>query len=62
MARALAFISIMALDQMGFSGADVARTLKLAPSAVSELISSELNDPALKNDVNMCLIAVKILG
>ena len=51
-ARTRAIISIVAIDQMGFSGADVARTLNLTPSAVSKLVFRARNDPALKNDVN----------
>jgi len=51
-ALARAAISIVAIEKMGFSGADVARTLHLTPSAVSKLVFRARNDPALKNVVN----------
>jgi len=51
-ALARAVISIVAIEKMGFSGADVARTLHLTPSAVSKLVFRARNDPALKNVVN----------
>ena len=44
-------ISIVATDQLGFCGADVARTLNLNPSSISKLISRARNDPALKDGV-----------
>jgi len=54
-----AVISIMAIDQMGFSGADVARALNLlTPSAMSKLVFHARNDPALINDVNDVLNAL----
>jgi putative transposase len=57
-ARARAVISMAAIDQAGFTGADVARALNLTPSAISKLVLRVRNDPALKavvNDVlNLC--------
>jgi predicted XRE-type DNA-binding protein len=50
-ARSRAMISIAAIEQMGFSGADVARVLNLTPSAVSKLVLRALNDPALKDGI-----------
>ena len=51
-ARSRAVISIVAIEQMGFSGADVARALNLTPSAISKLILRARNDPVLKDGVN----------
>ena len=51
-ARSRAVISIVAIEQMGFSGADVARALNITPSAVSKLVLRARNDPALKNGIN----------
>jgi predicted transcriptional regulator len=42
----------MAIEQTGFSGADVAKALNLTPSAVSKLVLRARNDPALKDVVN----------
>jgi chromosomal replication initiation ATPase DnaA len=50
--RSRAVISIVAIDKMGFSGADVARALNLTPSAVSKLIGRARIVPDLMNDVN----------
>jgi len=50
-ARSHADISIVAFEQMGISGADVARVLNLTPSAVSKLVLRALNDPALKDGI-----------
>jgi putative transposase len=47
-ARARAVISIAAIDQAGFNGAEVARALNLTPSAISKLVLRVRNDPALK--------------
>ena len=55
MARARAVIGSVAIDQMGLSGADVAGSLDLTPSAVSKLILRVRNDPALKKDANQVL-------
>jgi hypothetical protein len=44
-------ISIVAVDQVGFSGAGVARALNLAQSTIRKLILRGRNDPALKDDV-----------
>lgn len=49
-ARARAVISMAAIDNMGLSGADVARWLNLTPSAVSKLVSKVRRNPVLKND------------
>ena len=51
-ARSRAVISIIAIEQMGFSGADVARVLNITPSAVSKLFLRAPNDPALKDGIN----------
>jgi predicted transcriptional regulator len=45
-------ISIVAIEQMGFSGADVARVLNITPSAVSKLVLRARNEPALKGGIN----------
>ena len=50
-----AVISSVAIDQMGFSGADVARALDLTPSTVSKPVLRVRNDPALKKEVNKVL-------
>jgi REP element-mobilizing transposase RayT len=50
--RSRAVISIVAMDKMGFSGAEVARALNLTPSAVSKLIGRARSAPDLMNDVN----------
>ena len=52
LARSRAVISIVAIEQMGLSGADVARVLKITPSAVSKLVLRARNDPALKDGIN----------
>ena len=52
-ARSRAVISIVAIEQMGFSGADVARVPNITPSAVSKLVFR--NDPALKEEINNVL-------
>jgi hypothetical protein len=49
-AVARAVISIVAIDNMGISGADVAKWLNLTPSAVSKLVSRARRDPDLKKD------------
>ena len=54
-ARSRAVISIVAIEQMGFSGADVARVLNITPSAVSKLVLRARNDPALKDRINNVL-------
>ena len=51
-ARSRAVISIVAIEQMGFSGADVARVLNITPSAVSNLVLRARNEPVLKNGIN----------
>lgn len=51
-ARSRPVISIVAIDQVGFSGADMARALNLTPSAVSKLVLRARNDAELKNIVN----------
>jgi len=53
--RSRAVISVVAMEQMGLSGADVARTLSLTTSAVSKLVFRARNAPALINDVNAVL-------
>ena len=50
--KSRAVISIVAIKQMGFSGADVARVLNITPSAVSKPVLRARNDPALKNGIN----------
>ena len=54
--RSLAGIRIIAIEQMGFSGADVARVLNITPSAVSKLVLRARNDPALRDGINDVLI------
>lgn len=54
-ARARAVISIAAIDQAGFTGADVARAFNLTPSAISKLVLRARNDPALKTLANNVL-------
>jgi hypothetical protein len=49
-AVARAVVSIVAIDNMGISGADVAKWLNLTPSAVSILVSRARRDPDLKKD------------
>jgi predicted transcriptional regulator len=44
-------INIVVIEQMGFSGADVARVLNITPSAVSEFVLRARSDPALKDGV-----------
>ena len=51
-ARSRAVISIVAIEQVGFNGADVARALNLTPSAISKLVLRARNDAELKNIVN----------
>jgi predicted transcriptional regulator len=48
-ARSRAVISIVAIEQMGISGADVARVLNITPNAVSEFVLRARSDPALKD-------------
>ena len=50
-ARSRAVISIVAIEQIGFSGADVARALIITPSAVSKLVLRARDDPALKGGI-----------
>ena len=54
-AHSRAVISIVTIEQMGFSGADVARVLNITPSAVSKLVWRTRNDPALKDGINNVL-------
>ena len=54
-ARSRAVISHVAIEQMGFSGADVARVLNITPSAVSKLVLRARNDPALKAGIDNVL-------
>jgi len=54
-ARSRAVISIVAVDQVGLSGADVARVLNITLSAVSKLVLRARNDPALKDGINNVL-------
>jgi len=51
-ARSRAVISIVAIEPMGFSGAEVARALNITPSAVSKLVLRARNDQALKDGIN----------
>jgi len=51
-ARCRAIISIVAIEQMGFSGADVARVFNITPSAVSKLVLRARNDPAPNDGIN----------
>ena len=57
--RAVAYsrviISIVAIEQMGFSGVDVAKTLNITPSAVSKLVLRARKDPAIKDEINVVL-------
>ncbi|MFZ0728192.1 MAG: hypothetical protein WAO07_04910 [Desulfobacterales bacterium] len=57
--RAVAYsrviISIVAIEQMGFSGLDVAKTLNITPSAVSKLVLRARKDPAIKDEINVVL-------
>jgi hypothetical protein len=48
-------VSIVAIEQMGFSGANVARVLNITPSAISKLVLRARNDPALKDGINDAL-------
>jgi hypothetical protein len=50
-ARSRAAINIVAIEQMGFSGADVTRVRNITPSAISKLVLRARNDPALKDGV-----------
>ncbi|MGB5617787.1 MAG: hypothetical protein WBM78_13165 [Desulfobacterales bacterium] len=50
--RSRAVISLVAIEQMGFSGADVVRVLNITTSAVSKLVLRIRSDPALKNGIN----------
>jgi predicted XRE-type DNA-binding protein len=54
-ARSRAVISIVAIEQMGFSGADVAKVLNITPSAVSKLVLRARIDPAVKDGTNNVL-------
>jgi hypothetical protein len=45
-------MSIVAIEQMGFSVADVARALNIKPFAVSNPVLRSRNDPVLKDVVN----------
>ena len=51
-ARSRAVISHVAIEQMGFSAADVARALNVTSSAVSKLVLRARNKPALKDGIN----------
>ena len=51
-ARSRTVNRIVAIEQMGFNGADVARVLNITPSAVSKLVWRARNDPALKDGIN----------
>jgi hypothetical protein len=44
-------ISIVAIDQVGFIGADVARAQNLTPSAINKLVLRDRKDPAIKDGV-----------
>ena len=44
-ARSRAVISIVAMEQMGFSGTEMSRALNLTPSAVSKLVLRARHDP-----------------
>jgi hypothetical protein len=48
-------ISIVAIEQMGFSDAVVDRVPNITPSAVNKLILRACNDPALKGGINNVL-------
>ncbi|MGB5421379.1 MAG: hypothetical protein WBN03_04425 [Desulfobacterales bacterium] len=62
-ARSRAAISIVVIEQMGYSGASVARALNVTPSADSKLVLRARNDPALKDGIkSMCLIRLAILA
>lgn len=62
-ARSRAVISIVAIEQMGFNGTDVARTLNLTPSAVSKLILRARNDPDLNKHCQRCArLALTVLA
>ena len=50
-AHSRAVISIVAIEQMGFSGADVDRMLNITLSAVSKLVLRARYDPALKDEI-----------
>jgi len=54
-----AVISIVAIEQMGYSGADVARMLNITPSAVSKLVLRATNDPALKDRGQLGTFCIK---
>ncbi len=51
-ARSRAVISHVAIEQMGFSAADVARALNVTSSAVSKLVLRARNEPILKEGIN----------
>jgi chromosomal replication initiation ATPase DnaA len=51
-ARSRAVIRHVAIEQMGFSGADVARALNVTSSAVSKLVLRARDEPALKGGIN----------
>ena len=51
-ARSRAVISHVAIEQMGFSAADVARALNVTSSAVSKLVLRARNEPVLKEGIN----------
>jgi len=46
-----AVMRIVAIDQVGFIGADVARAQNLTPPALSKLVLRARKDPALKDGV-----------
>jgi hypothetical protein len=48
-------ISIVAKEQIGFSGVDVARVLNITPRAVSKIVLRARNDPVLKDGINNVL-------
>ncbi|MFZ0611265.1 MAG: hypothetical protein WAM73_03420 [Desulfobacterales bacterium] len=54
-AHSRALISIVAIEQMGFSGVDVAKTLNITPSAVNKLVLRARNDPAIKDEIKVVL-------
>ncbi len=58
-ARARAMISLLAIDQIGYSGRDVARALNLTPSAVSKLVLRARKDNPLEKAAGEVLNRIK---
>ena len=50
-ARSRTVNRIVAIEQMGYSGTDVARVLNITPNAVSKLVWRARYDPALKDEI-----------